>query len=259
MNYYPTIERLSSNSYLSALSLKSSLTHDVYVKNTNDVLSLCFSVSDAVTNQAALIRFLLILEQFQNGECSGSIRLYTPNNHFIKSHKSETTSSMHAVEAIKKLSEIFMKMDSNLISIECLSLSIIATFKNILDYENDDFDRFYKGKYAHYGIDIKKGKLRADIMNVVYIGQYIINVSEKEISQIRKVFSLSDSIYSYFDQCWTSLTHFYKSNYDQIFKSNSTENNICNLEPDLKKFNDDEEKIKSSLIQICRQARVSFF
>lgn len=259
LNYYPTIERLSSNSYLSAHSLKSSLTHDVYVKNTNDVLSLCFSVSDAVTNQAALIRFLLILEQFQNGECSGSIRLYTPNNHFIKSHKSETTSSMHAVEAIKKLSEIFMKMDSNLISIECLSLSIIATFKNILDYENDDFDRFYKGKYAHYGIDIKKGKLRADIMNVVYIGQYIINVSEKEISQIRKVFSLSDSIYSYFDQCWTSLTHFYKSNYDQIFKSNSTENNICNLEPDLKKFNDDEEKIKSSLIQICRQARVSFF
>lgn len=136
--------------------------------------------------------------------------------------------------------------------------SLIATFKNLLDYEKYAEKSLYKGDFSKFGIEIKKGKLRANILNVVYIGQFFDFIDENMFDSIEKnKHTVSNSLQAFFEECWNSLTSFFNSHYTLIYQSN-LDLHICKLEPTLSNFNADNNKIKQYLKQICKQSTFTF-
>ena len=273
INCYPTVCEFSNNPNVRGDFLLNSFDSE-HFKKKSDLLKLCFSMKPGFKIHESIIHFLLILELYSEDCDYGSINIVEikskTSNDFKEHEKSSNVNlcannyndfyqeSFNVVKEVMKLFYNLEGIKSNLFSSETVYTSLIATFKNLLDYELYTEKSLYKGDFSKFGIEIKKGKLRANILNVVYIGQFFNFIDESMLDSIEKNrHTLSNSLQAYFEDCWNSLNSFFNSHYSLIYQSN-LELHMCKLEPTLSSFNADTNKIKRYLKQICKQSTLTF-
>lgn len=273
INCYPVVCEFSDNPNLRGFFLRKSIDSKQFTEKS-DLLKLCFSMKTGFKIHESIIHFLLILELFSE-DCDDSsidlvdIKPKTSNDSKKYEKSSNINSRSHnlndvyqeSFNAVKDVMKLFYNLKGikfNLFSSDTIFTSLIATFKNLLDYEQYAEMSLYKGDFSKFGIEIKKGKLRANILNVVYIGQFFDFIYENMFDSIEKNrHTLSNSFQAFFEECWNSLTLFFNSHYTLIYQSN-LDLHICKLEPTLSNFNADNNKIKQYLKQICKQSTFTF-
>ena len=273
INCYPTVCEFSDNTNVRRVFLPNSFDSEHFTKKS-DLLKLCFSMITGFKIHESIIHFLLILELFSEDCDDSSINLVdikpkTSNDSKEHEKSSNINSRSHnlndvyqeSFNAVKDVMKLFYNLKGikfNLFSSDTVFTSLIATFKNLLDYEQYAEKSLYKGDFSKFGIEIKKGKLRANILNIVYIGQFFDFIYENMFDSIEKNrHTLSNSLQAFFEECWNSLTSFFNSHYTLIYQSN-LDLHICKLEPTLSNFNADNNKIKQYLKQICKQSTFTF-
>jgi hypothetical protein len=273
INCYPTVCEFSNNPNVRGDFLLNSFDSE-HFKKKSDLLKLCFSMKPGFKIHESIIHFLLILELFSEDCDDSSINLVdikpkTSNDSKEHEKSSNINSRSHnlndvyqeSFNAVKDVMKLFYNLKGikfNLFSSDTVFTSLIATFKNLLDYEQYAEKSLYKGDFSKFGIEIKKGKLRANILNIVYIGQFFDFIYENMFDSIEKNrHTLSNSLQAFFEECWNSLTSFFNSHYTLIYQSN-LDLHICKLEPTLSNFNADNNKIKQYLKQICKQSTFTF-
>lgn len=185
INCYPAVCEFSDNTNVRGVFLPNSFDSKHFTKKS-DLLKLCFSMITGFKIHESIIHFLLILELFSEDCEDSSINLVdikpkTSNDSKEHEKSSNINSRSHNVNnvyqesfnAVKDVMKLFYNLKGikfNLFSSDTVFTSLIATFKNLLDYEQYAEKSLYKGDFSKFGIEIKKGKLRANILNVVYIG-----------------------------------------------------------------------------------------
>lgn len=273
INCYPTVCELSDSPNVRGVFLLNSFDSEHFTKKS-DLLKLCFSMRPGFKIHESIIHFLLILELFSEDCDDSSINLVDIKPITSKDSKEHEKSSninsrahnlndvyQESFNAVKDVMKLFYNLKGikfNLFSSDTVLTSLIATFKNLLDYEKYAEKSLYKGDFSKFGIEIKKGKLRANILNVVYIGQFFDFIDENMFDSIEKnKHTVSNSFQAFFEECWNSLTSFFNSHYTLIYQSN-LDLHICKLEPTLSNFNADNNKIKQYLKQICKQSTFTF-
>lgn len=273
INCYPVVCEFSDNPNLRGFFLSKSIDSKQFTEKS-DLLKLCFSMKKDFIIHESIIHFLLILELFSEDCDDSSINLVDikpkTSNDSKKHEKSSNINSrshnlndvyQESFNAVKDVMKLFYNLKGikfNLFSSDTVFTSLIATFKNLLDYDQYAEKSLYKGDFSKFGIEIKKGKLRANILNVVYIGQFFDFIYENMFDSIEKNrHILSNSFQAFFEECWKSLTLFFNSHYTLIYQSN-LDLHICKLEPTLSNFYADNNKIKQYLKQICKQSTFTF-